>query len=227
MSWAKLDDQFFVNRKARAAGLEGRSLFLASVCYCAMQQNDGCFPVGDLEVVAAMAGVPQDIAERLVTIGLWHATEGGYEVHEYLKYNPSREQVVARKERAEKAANSRHHPATSNATSTAPGNANAVPLPSPSPSPKTSSSSSSSDLRGLPPDLWMRIAEKQAQQTTSQIANPAAWKRKAASNAQADLEQRAVALVERYDLTPSQLADALTAPSNPPWLNHHLRRDTA
>lgn len=191
MSWAKLDDQFFVNRKARAVGLEGRSLFLASVCYCAMQQNDGRFPAEDLEVVAAMAGVPQEIADRLVAVGLWHAAEGGYEVHEYLEYNPSREQVVARKERAEKAAKARHHPAPSNAPSNADGKAFALPLPSPSPSPSPQPSSSSS----VPDEVWTTLARKKLAIATN-VKNVPSWTRKVMANDQAELGAKAQELWE-------------------------------
>lgn len=91
----------------------------------------------------------------------------------------------------------------------------------------TDSSSSSPSTTGLPSGLWMMIAEKKAATTTSVIADPSAWKRKAADNARAELEARAVDLVTRYDLTTPRLVDALVSPSNPAWLNHHRRRETA
>lgn len=223
MAWVKVDDQFFVHRKARAVGLEGRALFLASLCYCAMQENDGLIPAGDLEVVSAMAGVPSTIGERLFDHGMWVDRGDVIEVHEYLKFNPSREELAVRKARAEKAAAARH--ATSNATSRPPSNATSQPLPSPSP-PGPSSSSEQVNTPALPDGLWMKIAEKKAQTATG-IGNHRAWCATTAANAKVDLEDRAVSLVANYDVTTSQLVDALLSPTNPPWLAGLRRKESA
>lgn len=223
MAWVKVDDQFFVNRKARAVGLEGRALFLASVCYCAMQMNDGVFPAGDLEVVAAMAGVPQDIGVRLVATGLWHVTEDGYEVHQYLEHNPSREQAIARKDRAVKAANARHNPATSNAPSKPSGIASAVPIPSPSPA---SPSSSSSVTSTVPDDVWTTLARKKLAIATN-VKNVPSWTRKVIENDRVELGPRAQELWDRYEISPSHLADVLAAGGTSPSLNQLRLRQTA
>jgi hypothetical protein len=223
MAWVKVDDQFFVNRKARAVGLEGRALFLASVCYCAMQMNDGTFAADDLPIVAALAGVPQDIGERLVTIGLWHVVEDGYEVHQYLQHNPSREQVIARKERAEKAANARHNPATSNATSTPDGNASALPLPSPSPATPSSSSSVTSTV---PDEVWTTLARKKLA-IAQGVKNVPSWTRKVIENDRLELGPRADELWSMFDISPNQLADVLANGGNSPLLNSLRRKASA
>ena len=45
------------------------------------------------------------VAELLVDSGLWEEVPGGYRVHDYLDYNPSRDKVLAeRKEWADKKA---------------------------------------------------------------------------------------------------------------------------
>ena len=41
---------------------------------------------------------PLEVAAHLVEIGLWHDHADGYEIHDYLKYNPSKEQVLAERE---------------------------------------------------------------------------------------------------------------------------------
>lgn len=46
--------------------------------------NDGLFDLGRL--------MAEPIAERLAECGLWERTEGGYLVHDFLEYNPSREE---------------------------------------------------------------------------------------------------------------------------------------
>lgn len=220
MAWVKLDDQFFFKPRARQIGKDGRALFCAGLCYCAANRTDGRIVLGSLAFVADMAEVEQDIAHLLVDVGLWSKDSEGFEVIDYLKYNPSRAQIDAEREAAaerQARAKSRRESHRENAVTPT------APSPVPSPIDKSSSSSSSSDSR-LPAGLWMKVAEKQAQLTSSTIANPAAWKRKAAANAQADLHEKAVSLVERYDLTTGQLVDALTLPNTPPWLAHHLRR---
>lgn len=219
MAWVKLDDQFFINRKARAVGLEGRALAAASWCYCAMQRNDGIFPAGDVPIIAAMAGVPQDIGERLLAAGLWHAIEGDQiEVHDYLEHNLSNEQMVARSEKASRAATARHAQgnASSKAPSTPPGTAPSQPIPSPSPE-RSSPPPSTSDLDSLPAGLWTTIAEKKLKQAKA-VSNPSRWKAKVIENAKADPElvARAVTLTTQFDLSTSHLAECLIAESNPP-----------
>jgi hypothetical protein len=207
MAWVKLDDQFFINKKARAAGLEGRALAAASWCYCAMQRNDGIFPADDVAIIAAMAGVPQDIGDRLLEVGLWHRVGDQIEVHDYLEHNLSNEQMIARSEKAAKAAAARH--ATSSAPSTATSRPASQPIPSPSPS-TSSSSSSSSDLDRLPAELWTTIADKKMK-TAKVTNNPTRYRAKVIENDKRDLElvARAVQIMERYDVSTPYLAECL------------------
>ena len=72
MPWVLTDDHFFHNRKARAVGPEGRELYMAALCYCNIQLNDGCFVVGDVPVIAVLAQVEPSIADRLFDQGMWH-----------------------------------------------------------------------------------------------------------------------------------------------------------
>ncbi len=104
MSWVKLDDQFFFNRKIIKAGRDARDLYLASLAYCAGQLTDGFVPAEALPLLHVMAGIANDkqIASKLLSTGLWEASDNGYIVHDYLKYNPTKEQVeITREARAE------------------------------------------------------------------------------------------------------------------------------
>lgn len=102
MTWVKLDDQFFRNPKALAAGKDGRALYLAGVCFCAAQLTDGWLATEALPGVAADAGVKVSVARLLERVGLWEQGVGGFWIHDYLKYNPPAERV--RDLRAKKAA---------------------------------------------------------------------------------------------------------------------------
>lgn len=95
MSWAKVDDQFFSHPKARAAGKDGRALFLAGLCYCANHLTNGKIEKPAVALVLALADVRQLAVKVLVSVGLWHDRGDHYEVHDYLLYNPPAEKVLA------------------------------------------------------------------------------------------------------------------------------------
>lgn len=99
MTWAKLDDGFFDHPKARAAGKDGRELFLAALCHSARNLTDGFIATTDLPLLAAKAEVngPRT-ARRLVDAGWWEAVEGGWLIHDFLIYNPSSEKIRAERE---------------------------------------------------------------------------------------------------------------------------------
>lgn len=92
MPWVKLDDQFFTHPKVQRAGRDARDLYLAGLTYCARQLTDGEIPVEAMRLLAAMAEIDdwQTAARRLLEAGLWESCDGGYVVHDYLEYNPSR-----------------------------------------------------------------------------------------------------------------------------------------
>lgn len=100
MAWVKLDDQFFRNRKARAVGKDGRSLFLASCCYAAAGLTDGFIPKGDIAVLCADAEVRAPVAKKLVDAGLWHEVDGGWQIHDFTDMNPTAEEVKERRRQA-------------------------------------------------------------------------------------------------------------------------------
>lgn len=106
MAWIKLDDQWMDNPKIVEAGRDGRDMWLASITYCAKHLTDGYFHKNLLPMLAVMAGVDvakcQQFARTLLDVGLWEAREDSYYVHDYLDYNPSKEQTESnRNARAE------------------------------------------------------------------------------------------------------------------------------
>jgi hypothetical protein len=104
VTWVKLDDQFFRNAKVLRAGRDARDLYLAGLCFCAGSLTDGHIPRNALRMLGAEAdiGDPAAAADRLMLVGLWHATGDGFTVHDWRTYNPSAEQVrTTREHRAE------------------------------------------------------------------------------------------------------------------------------
>lgn len=102
MSWIKLDDQWMDHPKVIEAGRDARDMWLASITWCAKHLTDGKFSANLLPSLAVAAGVDvancQTFASVLVGVGLWDATQDGYSVHDYLDYNPSKEQALATRE---------------------------------------------------------------------------------------------------------------------------------
>lgn len=100
--WIKLDDQWMDHPKVIAAGRDARDMWLASITYCAKHLTNGYFHANLLPTLAIMAGVDvancQDFARRLLDVCLWDATDDGYMVHDFLDYNPTKDQALATRE---------------------------------------------------------------------------------------------------------------------------------
>jgi len=149
MAWVRLDDQFFYHPKVIAAGRDARDMYLASLSYSAGQLTDGHIQEGAIQLIAAMAQVPDGAScvKRLVDVGLWDRISSGYEIHDYLDYNPSGDEVrELRAERAkagrigglrsaEQRANTEQANAQANAQAKDEQAEQLNPTPSPSPSP--------------------------------------------------------------------------------------------
>lgn len=98
MTWVRLDDGFVRHPRMVAAGLHGRALFIAGLCYCGAHLTDGRIPKAVLPVLAAEAGVKPSTWKKLVEVGSWVDHGDNLEVHDYLVYNPSRAKVTTDRE---------------------------------------------------------------------------------------------------------------------------------
>jgi hypothetical protein len=104
--WARFDDSYDTNPKILAAGRDGKDLHSASIRWSARELTDGFIPESAIAIVAGMAGVPDLAAalERCLTAvgpsgkGLLERIAGGYQVHDYLNYQPSAAKVRADRE---------------------------------------------------------------------------------------------------------------------------------
>jgi len=104
MPWAHLDDHFYSHPKVVATPLPAVGLFAIGLSYCGDQLTDGFIP---RSVVVGIRGWTS-AARMLIERNFWNEVPGGYQVHDYLDWNDSREQVLAkRKGAADRAASSR------------------------------------------------------------------------------------------------------------------------
>jgi hypothetical protein len=100
MPWVRFDDTFPINRKVEALTDQGFRLHVSAIFWCARNLTDGFVPEIDLELVTARVKKHRKLAEELVSRGLWITRVDGWEIKDYLKFQPSKEKVLADRESA-------------------------------------------------------------------------------------------------------------------------------
>jgi 5-methylcytosine-specific restriction endonuclease McrA len=86
--WFRLDDSFHSHPKVIAVGNEAVGLYVRCGTYAAQHLTDGFVP----EDVVLLYG-SAELAGALVRAKLWRRARGGWQMHDYLRYNPTREAV--------------------------------------------------------------------------------------------------------------------------------------
>ncbi len=94
MAWLRIDDRFRTHPKMHKAGLAGWLAF-CGICYCREHLTDGIIPREAVQTLAPGLTTPYKHAAKLVEIGLWHQHSEGFEVHDFLDWNPSKTDVAA------------------------------------------------------------------------------------------------------------------------------------
>jgi hypothetical protein len=120
MPWGRVDDTYYDHPKLELLVGDGEwpdrlaaaGLNALAWSWCNRFLTDGHIGRGSV----ARLGGTIELAELLVSVGLWETTSTGYLVHDFLAFNDSREQVLARrqKEAERKAAWRLSHRDTSN-----------------------------------------------------------------------------------------------------------------
>jgi len=201
MGWARLDDGYATHPKLLAAGLEATGLDARAISHCAKHETDGF--VGDNEV-ASLAGDTRKgrkLGQVLEAVRRWHRsgvpceclspravadTRPGYWVHDFLKYNGSKERLKAIREadriRKESERNPSGQKQESQRNPAGPSRERGrAPASRPPPVPTEESSSSNKSVGREPPDdddAWA-IAHDAAQlrltASSETIARPEKW----------------------------------------------------
>jgi len=97
MTWFRVDDKFWGHPKQTALPAGAVALWVRAGSWSADQLTDGRVP----EHMVLMLGAKRRDAQQLVTAGLWAVVDGGYQFHEWTEWQPTREEVHAK--RAEEA----------------------------------------------------------------------------------------------------------------------------
>lgn len=102
MAWAKFDDGYNRHQKIVRAGRDARDFHTACIFHCSRELTDGLVEEEFFRQILAdsMSDKPLPwILERCVQFRLLDVDEEGrYWVHDFLVYNPSRQEVVGRRE---------------------------------------------------------------------------------------------------------------------------------
>jgi hypothetical protein len=135
MGWARFDDKRADNEKLMRAGFEARGLDEAAICWCAGHETDGVIPERAVAMLAAGHGCGnwRRVVAKLVDVDRWHPTGDGWQIHDYLVYNPSRKEIEAKREdeRTRKASQRKKGAGTSGRATNGQFNPTNVPLGQP------------------------------------------------------------------------------------------------
>ena len=98
MSWVKIDDQFTDNPKIAVLSDVAFRAYVSSICYASRNLTDGVVPMRKAKEFAGRVRIIQELIP-----GLWEPLpDGSLAIHDYLKYNPTRDQVLAEREIAKR-----------------------------------------------------------------------------------------------------------------------------
>lgn len=102
MAWSKVDDKLFAHPKVLAAGIAAMGLWVMAQSYSSCYGTDGKLPMATIALLCSNSGLPYGtepllLADKLVEVGLWERSEGGYQFHDWAEYNPTKSRQVAEK----------------------------------------------------------------------------------------------------------------------------------
>lgn len=145
--WVKIDDGLPGNRKWQRLSSPACRLWIEALCWAGQHLTDGALPRENAAGIAFAIALRDGgdgagwkaLVDELVDAGLWEAGPDGWQIHDFLEYNPSCGQVVqARAATRERVAAFRARTVTnavSNAVTNGASNASPGPGPDPDPSP--------------------------------------------------------------------------------------------
>lgn len=99
MPWARLDDHFFSHPKVREAWRcrPALGLHAMSLSYCMCHGTEGRVSDTFVEDQLPDPGERDAAVAALVDAGLWERNGTGWIVHDFLDYNPSNDDIEARR----------------------------------------------------------------------------------------------------------------------------------
>lgn len=99
MPWARLDDSFHGHPKVRAVWRcrPALGLYTLALSYAMAYGTEGKISKEWVEDQLPDAGERRTVVAALVRAGLWRENSHGWEIHDFLDYNPSNADITARR----------------------------------------------------------------------------------------------------------------------------------
>ena len=99
MAWLRIDDRVRTHPKIATAGPAAAWLWFCSVCYAREHLTDGFIPKAVVPALAGGLPSPWRHAARLVDVRLWEDAVGGFLIHDFLDWNPSKAEVLSHRDK--------------------------------------------------------------------------------------------------------------------------------
>src|SRR3954447_13701245 len=93
MTWVRLDDEFYEHDKIIALSDAAFRLWANALGFCNRKLTDGFLQANAVGLLTTHRN-PRTLVAELVTQWLWEPVSGGYLVHDYLKYQPTKAKVL-------------------------------------------------------------------------------------------------------------------------------------
>jgi len=95
--WARFEDDYLGNTKLATLSTAAIALDMAAIIYSARELRDGVLRESDVQTIAALIHLKRwpPVATELVQVNRWARADGGFTIHDYLEYQPSRQQILA------------------------------------------------------------------------------------------------------------------------------------
>ena len=170
MGWVRVDDSFYDNDKFYNVTALGVAMFVAALAWSNRNLTDGFVPERAAQIIVNFEGLAYgredelaspihygDAITELINAGVLEAVDGGYQIVNYLKFQPSAKSVLAEREAArERMAKARSKRFGGSSGEQSPkfgegsGEVRVTPTPTPTPTQKVKSETRA---RALPPDF--------------------------------------------------------------------------
>jgi hypothetical protein len=105
VTWTKIDDSLASHPKVCAAGNEAMGLWVRALAHCGAYLTDGVVTDAVVTAIVGSSAHAKRLGARLVAAGLWEPLPNGsgWRFHDFLAYNPSRDEVLSERDRKRKA----------------------------------------------------------------------------------------------------------------------------
>lgn len=110
MAWAKLDDGVGTHPKILRLDPQAFTLWVLGIVHCCRHLTDGLIEKHVVPTLHPRVRHTAKATGTLVQAGLWHPTEGGFRVHDFLSWNSDRASVELRKAADRNRKNTKNRP---------------------------------------------------------------------------------------------------------------------